>query len=307
MPSIYLQSSDYSNYGLPQSTTQSQVIQASAIIDAYTKRQPKGLLYSLDYSGAPCYMSAVLPTLSFVAAGGIISGSNITVTLSGSIGFLQVGEVLIVDRNNTNLTESCIVSSINPQNKTIILSNVINNHASGVTLDSGMTIFEEKSLLSQKPITQLSYSPIVNLISGVGQYGYERRGDNNLYTDGDFNLLSQLTAFGGAPGWTFFSISDTQVNYLTGDVWIPSGVYLSYFTNVRMWYIAGWTYQNLPYEIKQACANIVNALSSASSDGFSGNIKLYRAGDTEIQKFSASYLDSDTKSLLDRYCVRIYL
>jgi hypothetical protein len=57
VPSIYLQSSDYATYGLPSTTSQSEIIKASAIIDGYLNK-PDGLLYDVDINNIPVVMSA---------------------------------------------------------------------------------------------------------------------------------------------------------------------------------------------------------------------------------------------------------
>ena len=82
MPSSYLTSADYPNYGLPASTTAAQVTTASTLIDLYLKR-PEGLVWLPDGSGAPGWMAALSPTQSFTATGPIAPGNNVPVTLSG--------------------------------------------------------------------------------------------------------------------------------------------------------------------------------------------------------------------------------
>jgi hypothetical protein len=56
MPSIYIQEPDYNTFGLPDTTTDAEVIEASAIIDGYLNK-PDGLIYTevetMEATGLP--------------------------------------------------------------------------------------------------------------------------------------------------------------------------------------------------------------------------------------------------------------
>lgn len=117
-----------------------------------------------------------------------------------------------------------------------------------------------------------------------------------------FNLLAAVTQFGGPPTWEKFDITKAGLDMSTGQVWVPAGVLLAYYTNVRLQYIAGWTYVTLPSSIKQACANIINTMLNFPE--VTGNIKMAKAGDSQVQRFADSVLDSDTKRLLEPFKLR---
>lgn len=312
MPSIYLEPSDYIAYGVPDATAQ-QVTQASILIDGYLQR-PEGLIYATDANGNPCYMLIKNPNYTLIATQSISPGTNVIVNVSGGVLQVQNGEVITLDRGTPSITETCIVLSVNGQ--ALTLQSVQFSHDVDATLDFGMTIFEEKQMPAGRPITSLSRWPLVGLLSGRGRYGYGRRGSSGNFATNQYNLLAAITTFGGPPIWEIFNASLVDYDRTTSNVWSPSGIYLSYFTQIQFWYVAGWTYLNLPAEIKQACVNIMLAILDFP---IYGNVKSYRAGDTAVQYggYGASgaigvigvnnYIDPMTKALLDPYRARVFV
>jgi hypothetical protein len=301
MASSYLQSSEYNTYGVPGSTTAAQVLSASAVIDSYLKR-PEGLVYSPDANGNPCYMTGKTASVTLTATGAISTGKNINVTVTGGIAAIQEGFVAVLDRADPTKTEACIVTSIN--GNVITLANVQFAHNANALLEFGLTILEEKQMPSGRPLTVLSRSPVIAILAGQGRYGYERRGDSNDFILNDFNLLATLTAFGGPPVWEQFDVTKAGINPESGEVWVPAGVMLAYYSDVRLSYIAGFQYSNLPAEIKLACANVISA---ASNMPLSGSIKSMKAGDTGLERFAANYLDENTKDMLNPYRARCFV
>ena len=130
-PSNYLQSGDYSAYGLPAATTAAQTQQASALLDMALGR-PEGLVWTPDTSGAPAYMSALTPSMSYTISGSISPGSNVTAVLSPPILTLDmIGQVLVLDRADSTKVEAARIISVSGNN-TVIFASVINAHANGV-------------------------------------------------------------------------------------------------------------------------------------------------------------------------------
>ena len=171
-------------------------------------------------------------------------------------------------------------------------------HAASAKMDFGMTILQELPVPSKRTTVRVSQSPLVRLMSGFGRYGYGRRSDQFAGPSINTNLLAYVAAFGGPPMWTQFPVEETDINTTTGEVWIPPGLLLAYFTDVRLRYVAGWSQANLPPDIKQAVANIVRA---AIDSPLAGNIKMMKTGDTTVERFAASAIDADTKALLQPY------
>jgi len=297
MPSSYLSSDDFAAYELPTSTTQAQVTAASNIIDVYLRR-PDGLVWVPDGTGQPGWMAAKTPSITLTATGPIEPGANVAVSIQGGVDSLSVGDVLILDRGNSEIAEPCAVLSITSSPASIILQQVVFAHPGPVSLDKDMVIKQHKFMPEGRPLTVLAYRPVARLLAGQGRYGYGRRGAASRYQVDEFNLLASLSHFGGPPVWEFFPMQNTGIDANTGQLWTPAGVMLAYYSEINLWYVAGYSAANLPPAIKSACAQIILAKSQMPA---AGNVKSYKAGDTQITLASSSYLSDDTKELLAPY------
>ncbi len=302
MPSIYLQTADYTTYGLPASTNESAVVQASAAIDAYLDRQ-EGLLWSPDGNGNPCYMSGLIPNYTLtVTSGAITPGNAINVTVTGAYQAVQLGSVLILDRANPSLTEAVIVSSVDVTGKILTLASVQFSHDADALLEFNMTIVEERDMPYNRAEIVLAKSPIANIITGQGQLGYQRRGNSiKNPTYGYYLVIPPIAQFGGPPNWLTFIIQSSSVDPNTGRMWVPASVYLSYYTQVRIYYVAGWTYASLPAQIKSACASIAKNISSQP---LPGNYRTVKQGDTTVTKYGNTFIDGDSMQMLNPYKTR---
>lgn len=289
MPNQYLLPADFSAYGLPGTITEQQVIQASLIIDSYLNK-PAGLLYDVDINGNPVYMTGLNADNTFIATSGITAGNNVVVPVTGPLqtlnGGATFGQTVVLDRTDADLKESCLVQSIDMVNRTITLQTVQFNHASGVTLETGLSIFEEKFLPSNRAVTNVSYTPVRNVLGIQGQITYPRRGDEVFYPTTGMNPLgffAYFGAFNGTPTYQALDATQVEFNSVSGQIYLPASIYGLYFNNTRVYYIAGWTYESLPAAIKQACANIIVLNSSSSiNDNVAGPVTRYKAGGTEV-------------------------
>lgn len=312
MPSSYLTPADYQTYGLSSSTTQGQVTQASTVVDLYLKR-PEGLVWVPDGTGAPGWMAALDPKVTYQCAGPIAPGQNVTVELTGGVAALQVGDVLILDRANSAIAEPVAVVSFGNGLQSIAgvtppvqvtLQNVVFEHPGPCTLDAGMVIKQHKFMPDGRPITNLAFTPVARLLAGQGRYGYGRRGASSRYQVDEFNLLASLSHFGGPPVWEFFPMVNTGVDFETGQLWVPAGVMLAYYSEINLWYVAGYPASGIPPAIKMACANILNAQASLPQ---MGAMKSYKAGDTALERFAATVIDDDTRALLAPYLAKLFV
>lgn len=306
MPSAYLQSADFASYGVPNATA-AQVQQASAQIDAYLARR-EGLIWAPDGNGNPCYMAGMNPSLSLTLGAAIQPGTSVVVNVTGPTGMLKVGSVLIADVATQSITEALVVQAVVGQQVTF--ANVQFAHAQGATLAAGLTIVEQRTMPEDRPITMVAQTPVMSILSGVGRYGYMRRGQDAVGSIDTYNLLAVMSKFGGPPAWEAWTPQANSCDPETGTVWVPAGVLLAYYTEVRMHYVAGWTYATLPAEVKQACSNIVSNI--AATAGLPRTMQKLQAGDTAMQRFNPQagvlnsfVMDDDTKMLLMPYRARL--
>lgn len=295
--SNYIAPGDYAAYGISTATTD-QVTQASIYLDAYLKR-PEGLIWQADSTGNPCCMLAPTPTLSFSLSAPIVPGQNVVASVSGPLGGLQVGDALIADRANDNKREALTIVSTAPGQLTF--ANVLNAHNAAAALDADLCITEQRYMPKNRPIIILGRSPIQRIISGTGRYAYPRRGDANASSTDDFNLLAVYDTFGGPPAWEIFKPESTEFDARTGQIWVPAGIMLAYYTEIRVRYVAGFSAAALPTQIKLACAKLVKALGN---DPDLGPVKSYRAGDTAVQLFANTLISGDLVDMLRPYRIR---
>jgi hypothetical protein len=300
MPSAYLQSADYAAFGAPNATA-AQVTQASVLIDAYV-RWPSGMVCINDGNGLPAYMAALVPRLTLNSVGTIAPGTAVQVPVTGPLATCQIGDCVVLDKAAPSTTETVQITAISGQVAT--LSVVAFAHLAGCTIETGMIITEARYVPRQRSEVTLSLAPVARVIGGTGRYAYGRRGDAGYSNMDDFNLLSAVTQFGGPPLWEIWPAnSPAGVDADTGRVWVPAGVMLAYYSEVKIRYVAGFAYANLPAEIKLACAQIINALVQ---DPQIGNFKMAASGDTKMERFAASNLSDDIKSMLQPWRARAF-
>jgi len=295
--SAYIQPTEMGAYGL-LGVDEKLIAQACALIDILIKR-PMGAMWAPDYAGWPCYMSRVQPLRRLTIAGGIPAGNAVVVPVPGMLqsdSDSLIGEVFIIDRDNPSLVEACTVQTA--QAGQVTLYNVQLDHPGPATMDQGMAIMEERSLPDRRTICQVSQWPIGRLLSGVGRYGYGRRSEQMLGYFDDVNLFSMFQTFGGPPLWEFFETQASSIAPETAVIWIPAGRLMSYFTDVKLRYVAGWPATAIPEGVKQATAALTLAIRDKP---LPGNIISYKAGDTAITRALASLLDVDTTRMISRY------
>ncbi len=294
----YLTGADLAAYGVARATTD-QIAQASAVVNAVCHK-PEGLVYVADSSGNPAYMAGASPQLAWTGSA-IAAGSGVQVTLTGPLSGLFPGQALTLDNATANLAETCAVTAVN--GNVVTLDTVVNPHAAGFPVVSGLTIVERRTMPNKRPITTLSRTPIMRLASARGRYAYGRRSVQSEIGMGDFNLLASLQSFGGPPLWEVIDVTRTDVARDIGTIWVPAGIMLAYYSDIEVHYLAGWSQANLPSDIKQATANIVNAIQAAPMDG---NLRSQAAGGSNLVRFVASYVDNDTQLLLSPYRARVF-
>ena len=299
MPQLdYLATAEYATFGLPASTTDNQVSVASNIIDAYLQRT-EGLLYTADASGNPLFMTRKAPESSRTLVAGILAGAQIQIVLTGGP-IVTVGDALVLNRAGTS-AEVCKVESIQDNNHVTLLS-VANAHLANETVEGGMCIEETLSLPKNRSIATVSKGPIASVLSVLGRISYTRRGDSMLQMQ-EYAMLQAASAFGGAPAWQDVQISSNDVDKRTNQVWFPVGILMVPYSEIRISYLAGFSVPGLPYQVKQATANVVAAIAESPA---SPNIKSFKAGDSQMTRFLDNVIAADTQNLLAPYMARNY-
>jgi hypothetical protein len=301
----YLQPVDCIGFGVPNATP-AQVQQASLLIDGYLKR-PKGLVWVADSTGRPSYMANATPDMTWVSAAAIQPGDGVVVPVTGAPIYPEIiGRVVVLDQGSETTCETCIITAINtPTLGTITLHRVQFEHTTlPVQLLGGLQIFEERSLPQDRSISRVGQWPIANVISGLGRYSYGRRSQQVEGNYSEFNLLAILQQFGGPPSWVPLDTQQLGVNPITGELWIPAGLLLAYYSDVRLYYVAGWQQSDIPFAIKQACANIISGMS-ASVIGNTA-LKAFSVAGVNVQRFAPTNIDDDTKQMLNPYRSRLW-
>ena len=283
----YIQPQDQGRLGIPDATP-AQIAAASRLVDAQIAR-PHGLLWSPDANGQPAYMTTKTPTRSGKTADDIAPGASVVVSLTyGSFGRGDIGSAVVLDRKN--ISETCII--VAASGNTITLDAVQFAHPAGSTVEFGLTV-DEESAVTYGALIQVAARPVVRILGITGSYRSDGRGyisiaDNlmNIGRDGDL--------------WNSFPLDQCDIDDIQGTCWMLPGEVRGGFSRVRVSYIAGWSYDSLPFAIQQATANIVrNAIDTQVE--MPGNITMAKAGNAAFERKTATHLDADTIALLAPY------
>lgn len=288
-------------YGLTPPIPAGLAEQASAIVDNYLKRT-EGLIYSVDKNGNPTCMKALTPSMQFKIAAPTSAGTNVVVTITPPIARSDlIGEVLVLDRSSPDTMEAVVVGGFLAPDK-LTLVNVQFAHAADCKADMGLVITEERSCPAKRPIVRYSRYPCVTILSLMGRYGYGRR-SSQFYGGPEDNLFASVQQFGGPPTWTSIPLSTVSWSDATGEIWIPASNLMTYYSDVKIRYVAG--FYDPPDPIVRATAAIAQSLLT-SSQFAGGGIKTIQAGDTRIERFGSTNMDDDTRNILNDFKARIF-
>lgn len=292
----YIALADAAEWGLA-GATQPMLDAATALVNAYLRR-PEGVVWAPDAAGAPCYMAGLTPTRALALSDAIVAGQAATVAAPRWVASQDLlGEVFVVDRDDADRVEALVVSGVTETS--ITFEPAAFDHDAGASLEAGLVLLEERHLPSKRPIMRITRGPAVRLLSGRGRYGFGRRTDQALGIPADYGLITSLQFMGGPPSWIGFDVHQASVSDATGEVWIPAGVYGASFTEVRLRYVAGWSQANLPPAILSATAAAAAAILDAPE--MTGNIKIYQAGGTKVERFADDLLDAASRAALEPY------
>lgn len=289
--SAYLQPADYAAYGVADAT-EAQVAAASRLVDAHLNTT-SGLLWSPDAAGNPGWMTGKTATRTYQAAAPTVPGTATQFTVAGAaFGFGDAGQAVVLDRADPDRAETCVIASA--IGGTLTLESTAFPHDAEATIEYGLTIAEEVKVGPAGQV-RTNARPVARVLS---LYGNRRYSGYSLRDASDEELLA--TNYSQAALWGGFPLGQCDIDGVTGSCRMLPGAISAYGegSRVRVSYVAGWNYANLPAAIKQAVASSVLA---GLETGMGGNIKMLKAGDATIERFRAGALDSDSLALLAPY------
>jgi len=244
-------------------------------------------------------MTRQQPLASRTLVGAIAAGDLVPAVLTGGP-VLTIGDPLVLNRTG-NTAEICKVESIQDSTHVILLK-VANNHAANETVESGLLIEQTVRLPKNRSIATVSKGPIASVFSMMGRISYSRRGDPPGLMQ-EYAMLQATTAFGGAPSWQDIVVQPSDIEKNTNQIWCPIGILMVPYSEVKVAYIGGYIAAALPFQVKQACANVIIAIGESPA---SPNMKSFKAGDTQMTRFLDSVIDNDTRTLLAPYVSKLY-
>ena len=147
------------------------------------------------------------------------------------------------------------------------------------------------------PYDGMALTPIIGC---SGRYGYSRRGSQQVYPDLNYgaNILQIASFFGGPPQFTPIDLTMADVDPITGEIWIPAGLYLSQYTEVFIKYNSGYDPRDMPKSIKHACAALIkNFLSRGGGTTGMKSFSVWRVSGS----FTDDMIDPTVERLLRPY------
>jgi hypothetical protein len=272
----YLSSGELAAFGIA-GATDAQLAAASRLVDGYLGR-PEGVTWVAGGDGAPAYMENLTPRLTLQGGQAFAAGANVVVPVANAM-LAQVGDVVVVDRATPGICEPLVVAAVSAQ--ALTFSNVVFNHAQGAALDLGMVISEETEP-TRDGAAELLRRPIARALSAsyldatVSPVLTDIQPSGALYVH--LPTLYPFSTTLGRRGLTDALASTprmptTTVHYLAG---FPSG--------------------GAPDRVKRAVANIVLAMRATPQLG--ANVKSFAAGQTKVERFHDSMIDSTAAAAL---------
>jgi hypothetical protein len=95
-------------------------------------------------------------------------------------------------------------------------------------------------LPGKRSVVRSMQQPIVSMLSCLGRYGYGSRSDHMPPEHGATSIFGHGADRRRTSGMVPIEVANCGFSALTGEVWIPAGGLMAYFSDVRMHYIAGF-------------------------------------------------------------------
>ncbi|MBI3405733.1 MAG: hypothetical protein HY046_09785 [Acidobacteria bacterium] len=153
--------------------------------------------------------------------------------------------------------------------------------------------FERNKLPESAPITRATFTPLAIVSPATTPFIAARARHGVRRGAGVENSLAECVApFGGPPAWVDLTPLAIEYNAVTGEIWLPTGIFGTPNTEVELTYTAGYT--QVPDVVKLACAQIIRNAESHPA----GNVQIARLDRMRLDYFAESLMDEDVKRLL---------
>lgn len=154
----------------------------------------------------------------------------------------------------------------------------------------------EQTLQMERGESQLAVHPVVRLVSAGGRYTYGRK-DRISMSQANLDTLGSTLIFGSPPAWEQIDVNLIDVVPSTGQILLPTGIFLVNYNEVAVRYVAG--YQSIPDRAIAALITIINDVASMGS----ANRKTHTVGTVRSEFFGPGFVSEAAKSLLAPFIV----
>jgi hypothetical protein len=143
----------------------------------------------------------------------------------------------------------------------------------------------------------LAARPVLQLVAAAGRYGYGRR-DRRTLNALNADALAVAALMGAPPAFANIDVEQCDVYGPTGEVWLPTGLFLVAYSEVQVRYTAGLV--DMPFQVKAAMAEILNTIRAKGV----ADRHYYTVNKVQRQFSRASFLSEDAERFLAPYVIR---
>lgn len=152
------------------------------------------------------------------------------------------------------------------------------------------------SMPADRVTSRLAVRPVLSIVEAKGRYTFGRR-DRQLKQNNPAGYIAITALIGTSSSWVDIDTATIDFYGPTGEIWVPTGLFLSPYGELQISYMAG--YVNIPEKAVAALALIVNSVCSKGS----GDMIAYTAGKVSRRFQTASFIDKDIKRMLAPFVV----
>jgi hypothetical protein len=176
--------------------------------------------------------------------------------------------------------------------------NLINVHCSRPTLWPH-EYEAELSIPSDRNEVVLHYRPVIKLLDAAGRYGYGRR-DRRQMNVINVDYLAVMAVTGNPPQFNAIDVAQIDVDPATGICWLPAGLFLVSYSQVRLKWLAGFV--DMPARVKMAMMLLINSICAKGE----GDRTQYSVGKVSRTFATASYFTQDIERALAPFVVEVW-